>query len=108
MQGDTPFFPSNLVEKLYTHAKIKNRKIILASSFEKNHPVFGLWHVSLEKDLKISIIEKKIRKIDYWAKKHFFSTVNFNNKNYDPFFNINIKEDLKKAEMIENQFLESK
>ena len=57
-------------------------------------------------DLKFSIKNKKIRKIDEWASKYSYSSVNFDNKYYDPFFNINLKEDLIEAEKIENQFFE--
>lgn len=103
--GDTPFFPKNIVKKLYDEAKKQNKKIILAKSFKRNHPIFGLWHISLEEDLRISIKNKNIRKIDQWAEYHLFGTVNFSNKQYDPFFNINTPKDLIKAKEIENQYL---
>ena len=104
--GDTPFFPNNMVEKLYNKAITYNKKIILAQSYGKKHPVFGLWHISLEKDLAISLINKNIRKIDKWTSSHSYKTVNFDNEKYDPFFNINTPEDIKIATELENQFLE--
>lgn len=104
--GDTPFFPKNIVERLYYEAIKQNAKIIIAKSFERKHPVFGLWHISLEKDLSKSIINKNIRKIEHWAKTHLFKTVNFSEKKFDPFFNINTLDDLLKAEKIENQILD--
>ena len=73
---------------------------------EEIHPVFGLWHISLEKDLFKSIKNKNIRKIELWAKQHLFKTVNFSKKKFDPFFNINTFDDLIKAEKIENQILD--
>ena len=101
--GDTPFFPDNLIERLYNKAKKENKKAIIAKSNKRIHSVFGLWHISLESNLYCSI-KKNIRKIDQWAKLQSFVTVNFKNKKYDPFFNINNIDDLSKAEKIDNQF----
>ena len=78
----------------------------MARSFERNHPIFGIWHVSLEKDLSDSILKKNIRKIEEWAINYKYSVVSFNNKKYDPFFNINKPDDLIKAKNIENQILD--
>ena len=103
--GDTPFFPNNMVESMYDIAIKQNKKIIIAHSFKRDHPVFGLWHVSLEKNLFNSIKNEKVRKIDLWAKKFFFATVDFTNDKYDPFFNINTMGDLFKAKDIENNYL---
>ena len=104
--GDTPFFPENLVKKLYHEAsQDKNNKIILAKSNERIHPVFGIWHSSLENDLALSIKKEKIRKIDQWIKRHKYKIINFSNKKFDPFFNINTPSDLIKAKKIEDQFL---
>jgi len=104
--GDTPFFPNNIVDRLYYEAIKQNTKIIIAKSFGRNHPVFGLWHISLERDLFKSIENKNIRKIELWAKQHLYKTVNFSKKKFDPFFNINTFEDLIEAEKIENQILD--
>ena len=101
--GDTPFFPNNIVKKLYNKATMENNKIVLARSFGRNHPVFGIWHISLLEDLEKSI-NNKIRKIDQWAKNHFFKVLSFDNYEYDPFFNVNNHKDLIKAAEIETQF----
>ena len=102
--GDTPFFPDNIVEELFNEADKKNKKIILAKSNKRNHPVFGIWHISLEENLKQSIIKHNARKIDEWAQKYSYGLVDFSNKKYDPFFNINEPNDLIIAEKMENQF----
>ena len=106
LAGDSPFFPKNIVNLLYEKAVKEDSKIVLAKSYNRNHPIFGIWHTSLEKDLEISILNKKIRKIEQWATKHNFNTINFNDKEYDPFFNINTQEDLIKAEEIENYYFD--
>ena len=51
--SDTPFFPQNIVEKLYDKAIKSKKQIILAKSFGRNHSVFGLWNVDLEKNLSL-------------------------------------------------------
>ena len=100
--GDTPFIPNDLI--LRFQKKIStNLKIILAQSNKKIHPVIGLWHVSLLKSLE-NELNKGTRKILNWAEKHPLGFINYKYEKYDPFFNINSKEDLKKASIIENNF----
>jgi len=101
--GDTPFIPNNLVKKLLEKAISENCKIVLAKSFGKYHPVIGIWNLSLYDDLEKSL-KSGVRKILHWASKHTLSYENFDNPNYDPFFNINYKEDILKAEEIENKY----
>lgn len=96
---DSPFFPCDLIEKLALD--IGDEKIILAQSGGRTHPVFGMWH----KDLKSQLIDKiksGVRKIDDFVKNYKFKVVNFEIIDYDPFFNINNKDDLLKAEKIYN------
>ena len=104
--GDTPFIPNDLI--LRFQKKItKNLKIILAQSNKKTHPVIGLWHISLLKSLENDLNEGA-RKILSWAEKHPMEFINYQYEKYDPFFNINSKEDLKKAAIIESNFLKKK
>ncbi len=102
--GDTPFIPDDLIEKLIEKANLGNHKIIIAKSFGKIHPTVGLWHISLYKNLEENIIKGK-RKILDWASNHSLKYLEFKGFKYDPFFNINYKEDIKKAEEIENNYL---
>ena len=99
--SDTPFLPNDLVEKLYLKANKNNKKIILAKSYNKIHPVIGIWKCDILKDLEKSILNGT-RKIMLWVKRHPMDTVEFNKKIFDPFFNINFKEDLIKAKEIED------
>lgn len=101
--GDTPFIPANLIEKLLNKAKNYNHKIVLAKSSGKVHPIIGIWHLSLLKSLSIDL-NSGTRKILDWANKHPIGYEEFTNTDYDPFFNINYKEDILKAEKIENKF----
>jgi len=100
--GDTPFIPNDLIVR-FQKKITKNLKIILAQSNKKTHPVIGLWHVSLLKSLENDLNEGT-RKILSWAEKHPIGYINYQYVKYDPFFNINSNEDLKKAAIIESNF----
>jgi len=101
--GDTPFIPKNLVQILLNTAIDGDYEIVLAKSYEKTHPIIGIWrtylHESLDKDLNAGI-----RKIMIWAKKHRLGYSKFEGYDYDPFFNINYIEDINKAEEIEKKY----
>ena len=101
---DSPFFPDDLIYKFSSN--IKKEKIILAKSGGQIHPVFGMWHVDLYNDLKQNIFSG-IRKIDDFTKNYKLKVVNFEIIEYDPFFNINNKNDLLKAEKINKLIKES-
>ena len=102
--SDTPFFPKDLVNKLFHKALKNNKKIVLAKSNDKIHPVIGLWKSDLLEDLEENI-KNGTRKIMMWAQRHPFDTQNFDQKFFDPFFNINFKEDLIQAKEIEDRYL---
>jgi molybdopterin-guanine dinucleotide biosynthesis protein A len=68
---------------------------------EKRHNIFGLWNIDLidqlEKDL-----ETGSRKVEKWANNIGVKTIDIEFDKEDPFFNVNTKEDLEKAEKILN------
>ena len=99
--GDTPFIPKNLVKKLLDKVKNTNHKIVLAQSNGKTHPIIGIWHSNLFESLKNSLNSGN-RKIMNWASQNSLGYEEFTNSKYDPFFNINCKEDLIEAKEIEN------
>ena len=99
--GDTPFIPKNLVKKLLDKVKNTNHKIVLAQSNGKTHPIIGIWHSNLIESLKNSLNSGN-RKIMNWASQNSLGYAEFTNSKYDPFFNINCKEDLIEAKEIEN------
>ena len=106
LPGDTPFIPSNLISCFATQIS-KDSKIILVKSNKKTHPIIGAWHKSLFMDLDKNL-KNGPRKILDWAELHPLEFINFKIKNYDPFFNINTKEDLEKAKIIERDFFSKK
>ncbi|MDC0226560.1 molybdenum cofactor guanylyltransferase [Alphaproteobacteria bacterium] len=106
LPGDTPFIPMNLISK-FEKKIYSNSKIILAKSENKIHPIIGAWHKSLFDSLD-SHLNKGTRKILSWAELHKLEFINYKCKEYDPFFNINTKEDLKIASKIEKDFFLNK
>tara|TARA_Y100000590_G_scaffold335950_1_gene382476 strand:- start:1923 stop:2561 length:639 start_codon:yes stop_codon:yes gene_type:complete len=90
--SDTPFLPKNLLEK-FTSQINNSKKIYIARSNTQIHPVIGLWNVSLIENLEKELMASN-RKIMNWVYKNKFQFVDFYSKKYDPFFNINRKEDL--------------
>lgn len=99
--ADTPFFPTDLVDKLVGAAP-DDKTIVLAASNNRDHPVFGLWPVRLADDLEAWLGEPQNRKILTWVKRHPHKSVEFGGRigddALDPFFNVNTPEDLRLAE----------
>ena len=103
LPGDTPFIPLNLVS-CFEEKINQDSKIILAKSNDKIHPIIGAWHTSLLTSLN-KHLESGTRKILEWAENHPLEFLEFNEKDYDPFFNINTQIDINKAEDIEKRFI---
>ena len=103
LPGDTPFIPLNLVS-CFEEKINQDSKIILAKSNDKIHPIIGAWHTSLLTSLN-EHLESGTRKILEWAENHPLEFLEFKEKNYDPFFNINTQIDINKAEDIEKRFI---
>ena len=97
---DTPFIPEDLVDKLFNNALSNKHDIVLARSNRRSHPIIGIWKVNLINNLEEHLIAGT-RKILDWASIHSLGYEDFNYLYYDPFFNINNKDDISKAEKIE-------
>jgi molybdenum cofactor guanylyltransferase len=99
--SDTPFFKRSILEEFLNKINKKESELFFMKSNEKRHNIFGLWSTDLidqlEKDL-----ENGSRKVEKWADKIGVKIINMSFEKEDPFFNINTKEDLKKAEKILN------
>ena len=97
--NDTPFLPNNLLDVFVSKIN-KTKKILIARSNNKIHPVIGIWNINLLKNLEQEL-KSDNRKIMEWVYKNEYDIVDFPVKFYDPFFNINNKEDIIEAEQIE-------
>ncbi|MFT4716897.1 MAG: molybdopterin-guanine dinucleotide biosynthesis protein A [Paracoccaceae bacterium] len=98
--ADTPFFPTDLVQKLTGEGSC----IVLAATPDpkrglSRHPTFGLWPVDLREDLRAALADGT-RKVVDWADRHNSTTAEFSIDPFDPFFNVNRPEDMVTAELM--------
>jgi molybdopterin-guanine dinucleotide biosynthesis protein A len=95
--SDTPFFKKQILNNFIEEIKSYEGKLFFINSNNTRHNIFGLWSIDLlerlEKDL-----DNGERKVEMWANKIGVKSINMKFENKDPFFNINTKEDLIKAE----------
>ena len=96
---DTPFFPSDLVQRLARDCTTDNT-IAMAHSEGQRHPVFTLWPVALADDLEAWLQSTDTLKVLVWVHRHRLAKVEFqfDSSGRDPFFNINTPEELELAE----------
>ena len=101
--SDTPFFKKKYLSNFIKNIDDKKSKLFFIKSNDKRHNIFGLWSTELLDRLEDDVTNKGERKVEIWANKVGVKTINMEFKNNDPFFNINTKEDLEKAnELIKN------
>ena len=97
---DTPFFPERIIKRFIEESEKNESLILCASSHGRKHNIFGLWSLDLYDKLKDDLINKKVRKVQDWTEKNKIKNLEFKFKDYDPFFNINTKEDLEFAKKL--------
>ncbi|MCP5084213.1 MAG: molybdenum cofactor guanylyltransferase MobA [Alphaproteobacteria bacterium] len=95
---DTPFFPTELVNRLKGAVEDEGAELACAASAGRHHPVFGLWPVCLRADLRAALVDEGVRKVDIWTGRHKLAVAEFATAPYDPFFNANRPDDLAEAE----------
>ena len=97
--SDTPFFTKKELRIFYENIQIKKNKLFFIKSNETRHNIFGLWSLELIDQLESDLLKGE-RKVEDWANSIGVSIINIDHQNIDPFFNINTKDDLEKAEDI--------
>ena len=97
---DAPFVPADLVDRLRDAVDRDGAEMACAASNGRAHPVFGLWPVALAGDLRGAMIDEDMRKIDLWTARYQLAEVDFSASPFDPFFNINDKDNLAEAERL--------
>jgi len=98
--GDTPFFPSDLKDRLFA-ALSPSTPIAMAASVAADgrcsrHPTFALWPADRADDLEASLRDG-MRKIVIWTDAVGCASVAFSAIPFDPFFNINTPDDMDQA-----------
>lgn len=99
---DTPFLPTDLVERLLEACLERNRRCAIARTGGEDHPTVGLWHISLLEDLTARLHEDGLRRVRAFADRHEAVRVDwqgFDARLSDPFFNINTPDDLAEARL---------
>ena len=96
---DTPFFKRQILKDFIKNINFNESDLFFIKSNNTRHNIFGLWSINLldklEKDLN-----NGERKVELWANNTGVKIINMEFSNNDPFFNINTKGDLEKAEEI--------
>ena len=99
---DTPFFKNQILKDFFKKINMKEGKLFFINSNDTRHNIFGLWSIDLMDKLEEDL-NKGERKVEVWANSIGVKSINMKFENEDPFFNINTKDDLKKAmENLEN------
>ena len=94
---DTPFFKKEILQKFLSEINPEESKLFFIKSNNTRHNIFGIWSIDLMKKLEDDLNEGQ-RKVEVWANSVGVKVINMEFINKDPFFNINTKEDLEKAE----------
>ncbi len=100
--ADTPFFPRDLVARLQDAAGPSGLALAATPDEDgrlRRHPTFGLWPVALREDLR-DALKGGLRKIVLWTDAHGAGTARFEAEPFDPFFNVNMPEDMAGAEAL--------
>jgi molybdopterin-guanine dinucleotide biosynthesis protein A len=91
---DCPFFPENIVERLYTAVTEQDVKAAVAQSNGRVHPVFGLWSVALRAELHQAVTIGQLRKVMAWVDTVPHCVVSWPCEPDDPFINLNTLQDM--------------
>ena len=101
--SDTPFFDVSIIESYKKKICSGNSLLYFIKSNEKRHNIFGLWSIKLVETLEEDLVNNNFRKVENWANKIGVETLKFKFDKFDPFLNINTKEDLIEAKKILNK-----
>lgn len=102
--SDTPFFDNSIIDKYLEEIKNNQSSLYFVKSNYKRHNIFGLWSVDLMDILEEDLIKKNFRKVEDWSNKIGVKIIKVKFNKFDPFFNINTKDDLIEAEKILKKF----
>ena len=98
--SDTPFFEISIIEEYKKRININDSSLYFIKSNNKRHNIFGLLSIDLLDILEDDLKNNNFRKVEDWADKIGVKTIDIEANEFDPFFNINTKEDFEKAKEI--------
>jgi molybdopterin-guanine dinucleotide biosynthesis protein A len=94
---DTPFFPLDLVQALVTARGANAGATAAASSGGRLHPVFTLWPLAAEPQLRAALRRSEVPRLRDVVLSLRPAIAEIRTAPFDPFFNVNTPEDLKQA-----------
>tara|TARA_Y100000741_G_scaffold139123_1_gene104935 strand:+ start:594 stop:1205 length:612 start_codon:yes stop_codon:yes gene_type:complete len=98
--SDTPFFKTSIIEEYKKRIKLNESPLYFVRSNNKRHNIFGLWSIELLETLENDLTKNNYRKVEEWANKIGVKIIDVKINKFDPFFNINTKEDYEEAKEI--------
>ena len=98
--ADTPFIPRDLAARLSQALSDTGAAIAVAASGGRVHHAVALWPVALRSALRRTIVEDGERAVSAFIARFSSVVVEWPVEPYDPFFNVNRPEDVKKASEI--------
>ena len=98
--SDTPFFDISIIKKYEIKIRSNNKLLYFAKSNQRRHNIFGLWSLKLHDQLENDLLNNNYRKVEDWSNKIGVETIDIKIDKFDPFFNINTKQDLEEAKKI--------
>ena len=101
--SDTPFFDISIIEEYKKRINVSDSLLYFIKSNNKRHNIFGLWSIDLLDVLEDDLKNNNFRKVEDWADKIGVKIIDIEVNEFDPFFNINTKEDFEKAKEILNK-----
>ena len=97
---DTPFLPSDLVTRLHAARAAAKAEIAIARSDNIVHPTFALWPIALREDLREALVDEDLRRVTSFVTRYACAYADWSVEPFDPFFNVNTLDDLRRAEEI--------
>lgn len=101
--ADTPFLPTDLVERLYAAREAAGAEIAVAASGDRVHHTVALWPVTLRDALRHALVDEDFRKVSGFIERYPNVAVVWLTHPVDPFFNINRAEDLALAQAMSSE-----
>jgi len=97
VSGDTPFLPTDLMERLASAKDLANAQAAVSVSAGRRHGTFALWPITMAESILSELDAGRGRRVLDWLVTHEAVEVAWGSEPYDPFFNINTLDDLETA-----------
>ena len=98
LPADTPFAPSDFVTRLHEARRRAGGEIAVAASAGRMHYVAALWPIRMAGELRDALAHEGLRKMEAFVNRYRKATVDWPDAPVDPFFNVNQRCDLERAE----------